>query len=241
MNNNIPLKKLFLLDIETVPQQPAYHMLNKEWQDRWWHKIAKTIPENTTPEDSYKQKAGIMAEFGKIVCISTGCFYERNNESFLKLKSIYSHNEKVLLQAFLDISNKMCSLKKDFCFTGHNIREFDIPYICRRMIINQMPLPHYLCLHNAKPWEVPMVDTLQWWRLGDYKNYISLDLLAGVLDVPTSKTNMDGSMVQDVYYQDNDLPRIAEYCQRDVAVVANIILKFNNMPLLKAENIIVAD
>jgi len=240
VNNALPLHKLFLLDIETVPQQPAYQQLTIEWQNRWWHKIAKTIPEGVSPEDSYLQRAGILAEFGKIVCISMGCFQSRNNENFLKIKSIYSHNEKELLYRFLDISNRMCELKGDFQFAGHNIKEFDIPYICRRMIINHIPLPQYLCLHNAKPWEVNMLDTLHYWRFGDFKNYITLDLLASVLGVPTSKTDMDGSMVQEVYYRDNDLPRIVEYCQRDVVVVANVLLRFNNMPLLRDEHIIIS-
>jgi predicted PolB exonuclease-like 3'-5' exonuclease len=238
VNNALPLHKLFLIDIETVPQQPAYQQLSSEWQTRWWHKIAKTIPEGTLPEDSYLQKAAILAEFGKIVCISMGYFHAKNNENFLKIKSIYSHDEKELLHNFLHISNKMCELKNDFQFAGHNIREFDIPYICRRMIINHIPLPQYLCLHNAKPWEVNMLDTLHWWRFGDIKNYISLDLLASVLGVPTSKTDMDGSMVQEVYYKNNDLSRIVEYCQRDVVVVANVLLRFNNMPLIKEEQII---
>lgn len=237
MNNALPLQKLFLLDIETVPQQPAYQQLNAEWQARWWHKISKTIPEGTSPEDSYQQKAGILAEFGKIICISIGCFQIKDNENFLKIKSIYGHNEKELLQSFLSVNNKMCELKNDFQFAGHNIREFDIPYICRRMIINHIPLPQYLCLHNAKPWEVNMLDTLHHWRFGDVKNYISLDLLASVLGVPTSKTDIDGSKVQEVYYKDNDLQRIVNYCQRDVEVVANVLLRFNNMPLLKPENI----
>lgn len=236
---NIPLNKLFVLDIETVPQHPSLQSLDTEWQDRWWHKIAKTIPEKITPEESYTMKAGILAEFGKIVCISTGYFLEKNGELIFKMKSVYSHNEKELLEAFLTITNKIAELKKDFCFAGHNIKEFDIPYICRRLLINQIPLPEYLHLHGAKPWEVKMIDTLQWWKFGDYKNYISLDLLAGVLGIPTSKTDMDGSMVQDVYYKENDLPRIADYCQRDIVVVANVILRYNNLPLLKEENIIV--
>lgn len=245
MNNNvnslIELSDAFILDIETVPQQPAYQYLTEEWQARWWHKIAKTIPEGTTPEDSYLAKAGIMAEFGKIVCISMGCIRVRNNEIFLKIKSIYSHNEKELLLEFLRYSNLLCEKRKNFFFAGHNIREFDIPYICRRMVINQIKLPQYLCLHNAKPWEVKMLDTLHWWRFGDMKNYITLDLLAGVLNVPTSKTDIDGSMVQEVYYKEKNLPRIVEYCQRDVEVVANILLRFNNMPLLKPGHIEVAE
>ena len=142
-----------------------------------------------------------------------------------------------MLQEFIKQSDKFCEKKDGFCFAGHNIREFDIPYICRRLLINSLVLPQYLCLHSKKPWEVDMMDTLHWWKFGDMKNYISLDLLAGVMNVPTSKTDIDGSMVQDVYYKENNLQRIVEYCQRDVEVVANLLLRFNNMPLLKEENI----
>ncbi len=237
--NTTPLDKLFVIDIETVPQYPDYHMLSIEWQKRWWQKIAKTIPESMSPEDSYRQKAGILAEFGKIVCISTGYFHERNGEWLFRVKSIYNHDEKILLQDFLKLSDKFCEMKSEFGFAGHNIREFDIPYICRRLLINGFTLPKYLCLHNAKPWEVNMMDTLQWWKFGDYKNYISLDLLAGVMGVPTSKTDIDGSMVQDVYYKDNDLQRIVDYCQRDIEVVANLLLKFNNIPMLQQQNVTV--
>jgi hypothetical protein len=109
------------------------------------------------------------------------------------------------------------------------------------LVINQLPLPEYLYLHGAKPWEVNMTDTMQCWKFGDYKNYISLNLLAKVLDVPTSKTDMDGSMVQRVYYEENDLPRIVDYCQRDVAVVANVLLKFKNMPILRPENVVIVE
>ncbi len=235
--NTTSLNKLFVIDIETVPQSPDYTLLSIEWQRRWWQKIAKTIPESTTPEDSYRQKAGIMAEFGKIVCISVGCFEERNGEPFFLIKSMYGDDEKKLLREFLKAGDKFCEKRDGFCFAGHNIREFDIPYICRRLLINGLQLPKYLCLHDKKPWEVSIMDTMQWWKFGDIKNYISLDLLAGVMNVPTSKTDIDGSQVQDVYYKDNDLPRIVEYCQRDVEVVANLLLRFNNMPLLKEENV----
>lgn len=236
--NITSLEKFFVIDIETVPQFPDYTMLSNEWQKRWSQKIAKTIPESITSEESYRQKAGILAEFGKIICISIGCFHkDKSGEPVFLIKSIYGDDEKVLLQAFLTASDKFCGRKNGFWFAGHNIREFDVPYICRRLLINRLALPHFLCLHDKKPWEVEMFDTLQWWRFGDYKNYISLDLLAGVMDVPTSKTDIDGSMVQDVYYKQKDIQRIAEYCQRDVEVVANLLLRFNNMPLLKPENI----
>lgn len=235
--NTSALTKYYIIDIETVPQVPDYAMLSNEWQQRWWRKFAKTVPESCTPEESYREKAGILAEFGKIICISIGCFHEKEDGLFFLIKSIYGDDEKKVLRDFIHASNKFCSKRDGFQFAGHNIREFDVPYICRRLLINGLELPHYLCLHGKKPWEVEMMDTMQWWKFGDYKNYVSLDLLAGVMDVPTSKGDMDGSMVQDIYYKDRNLKRIVDYCQKDVEVVANLLLRFNNMPLLKESNI----
>ena len=240
MKNGTSIYNLFLLDIETVPYCECFSELPDEWKALWIAKISKTMPENFAPEESFKEKAGILAEFGKIICISTAYFFEdENREISLKIKSVYGHEEKVLLQSFLQITDALYKHNKNFQFTGHNIKEFDIPYICRRLLINQMALPEYLQLHALKPWEVNMTDTMQWWKFGDYKNYISLDLLANVLGIPTSKTDIDGSKVRQVYYEEKNLPRIVEYCQRDVVVVGNIMLRFNNFSLLKEENIAV--
>ena len=229
---------LLLIDIETVPQYQDYLQLTEVWRSLWCDKISKIMPENFSPEECYLQRAGILAEFGKVICISTGYFInDKDNELVLRVKSIYGDDEKLLLESFKDLIDKMYKHNKHFEFAGHNVREFDIPYLCRRMLINELQLPAPLQIHGAKPWEVKMVDTLQWWKFGDYKNYISLNLLANVLNVPTSKTDIDGSMVQHVYYKENNLPRIVEYCQRDVVVVANVILRFKNLPLLKEENI----
>lgn len=231
---------LLILDIETVPCVPHFGDLDEVWQQLWWDKISKTVPENTTPAEAWQLRAGILAEFGKVVCISTGYFYEdENKRQCFKIKTLCGDNEKQLLEEFIAIGNKFYQLNRQFEFAGHNIREFDIPYLCRRMLINGVPLPPYLQIHGAKPWDIKMLDTLQWWRFGDYKNYISLHLLANVLNVPTSKTDMDGSMVQEVYYVDKDLKRIAEYCQRDIVVVANVILRFKNLPLLEEQRIVV--
>jgi len=242
MGNGINLADLFLLDIETVPQFPSFELLPDDWKLLWMEKSSKTMPENITPAEAYLQRAGILAEFGKIVCISTGYFFENSNKQWcLKIKSIYGHDEKVLLESFLQINNKIHQHNKQFQYTGHNIKEFDIPYICRRLMINRVAIPDYLQLHGAKPWEVRMVDTMQYWKFGDYKNYISLNLLAGVLGVPTSKTDIDGSMVKDVYYEDNDLPRIVNYCQRDVVVVGNLVLRFKNLPIIEEGNVFIVD
>ncbi len=232
------LTDLLLLDIETVPALESFTDLDSNWQSLFTDKISKTVPEDTKPEDAYRRKAGILAEFGKIICISTAYFYEGEDKSLsLKIKSIAGDDEVEILGNFTELCNKMYLHHRHFQFGGHNIREFDIPYICRRLLINQLPLPEYLQLHDKKPWEVRMFDTLSWWKFGDNKNYVSLHLLANVLNIPSSKSDIDGSMVQDVYYKEKDLPRIVSYCQRDVVVTANIILRFQNLPLLTENRI----
>jgi hypothetical protein len=234
------ITELLLLDIETVPQSVSFAGLDSGWQALFSEKTSKIVPEDMSVAESYRKKAGILAEFGKIICISTAFFYENEDKELsLKMKSIYGNDEVEILRIFTDLCNKMYQLNRHFQFGGHNIKEFDIPYICRRLLINRLPLPEYLQLHDKKPWEVKMFDTLNWWKFGDNKNYVSLHLLANVLGIPTSKTDMDGSMVQDVYYQEHDLPRIVEYCQRDVIVTANIILRFKGLPLLADERIVV--
>lgn len=231
------LKHLFIIDIETVPIVEEFEMLDSNWQKLWTDKITKQLPNNTV-EESWKMRGGIMAEFGKIICISTGYFYEDADRNIqLKIKSLFGNDEKVLLQQFIELCNKVFGLDKNFVFAGHNIKEFDIPYLCRRILINGLSLPEYLWLHDRKPWEIKMLDTLSWWRFGDNKNYTSLDLLANALGIETSKNDIDGSMVKDIYYKDKNLERIVNYCQKDIIVTANIILKFNEKPILKNNQI----
>ena len=234
------LTELLLLDIETVPQSASFAGLDSGWQALFCEKISKTVPEDMSAEESYRKKGGILAEFGKIICISTAFFYENEEKQLsLKMKSIYGNDEVEILRNFTDLCNKMFRHSRGFQFGGHNIREFDIPYICRRLLINRLPLPAYLQLHDKKPWEVKMFDTLNWWKFGDNKNYVSLHLLANVLGIPTSKADIEGSNVQDVYYKDNNLPRIVAYCQRDVIVTANVMLRFKGLPLLTDDRIMV--
>jgi predicted PolB exonuclease-like 3'-5' exonuclease len=232
------LKDLLLLDIETVPAVPSFTGLDPVWQSLFCDKITKTVPEGMEPEESYRRRAGILAEFGKIICVSTAFFYQNEEGRWcLKMKSMAGDDEVELLRIFTELCDKLYKAHQNFQFAGHNIREFDIPYIGRRMLINHLPLPPYLKIQDKKPWELKMVDTMNWWKFGDHKNYVSLHLLAHVLGIPTSKTDMDGSMVQDVYYQEKDLQRIINYCQQDVVVTANIILRFQNLPILTPENI----
>lgn len=235
---NITLESLVLIDIETVPGFADYHELDDTWQALWADKVNRTLPENTTPELYYPERAGIMAEFAKVVCISLGYFRTDCNEMQLRIKSIYGDSEQDVLHRLIETLNQIDSRNPNWGFAGHNIKEFDIPFLCRRLLVNNMPIPRYMNFQNMKPWETMMVDTLQQWRFGDYKNYISLKLLAASLGIPSPKDDIDGSQVGDVYWKEKDLARIATYCQKDVATVANIILRFKNMPVLLPEQII---
>lgn len=240
MNKTHLLFDLLLIDIETVPQVENCNKLSAEGRQLFFDKISKTVPENFDEEEVYLSKAGIFAEFGKVICISVGYFFNNDaGQTCLKIKSIFGDDEVALLKQFIDLTGKFFRIKNRLQFGGHNIREFDIPYLCRRMIVNQIALPSYLQIQGAKPWEINMVDTLQWWKFGDYKHYTSLHLLACILGVPSSKDDIDGSMVQHVYYRENDLQRIVTYCEKDVVVVAQVIQRFKNLPLIESQNIFI--
>ena len=234
----IAIENLFLIDIETVSGVQHFQLLDDEWKELWTEKILKNLPPDTTPEEYYPQRAAILAEFAKVICISTGYFKKENNEWQLRIKSFYSENEKEVLESFIKMLHQLHSKNARWVFTGHNIKEFDIPFLSRRMMVNGISIPPYIDFQNMKPWETPVLDTLHLWRFGDYKHYTSLKLLAATLDVPSPKDDIDGSKVGEVFWKEKDLKRIAVYCQKDVATVANVILKFKNLPLLKEEQII---
>ena len=236
---NIRLDNLLLIDIETVPGYARFDELTDEWKTLWEEKVHRSLPENTSASEFYSQRAGVMAEFAKVICISIGYFKSESGLLNLRLKSFYGHDEKALLQDFLQTVSKMESANNHWSFTGHNIKEFDIPFICRRMLVNGLSIPPYLDFQNMKPWETNIVDTFQYWRFGDYKHYTSLKLLAAALNVPSPKDDIDGSMVADVYYREKNLERIVTYCQKDVVTTGNIVLRFKNMDLLGEGQVVV--
>jgi predicted PolB exonuclease-like 3'-5' exonuclease len=236
---NIVLENLLLIDIETVPQQPSFELLSDDWKELWEEKTQRSLPDFTTAAEFYPQRAGVMAEFAKIVCISIGYFAKQGSVLQIRVKSFFGDDEKKLLQDFLTTVNQMESKNNKWSFAGHNIKEFDIPFICRRLLINSLHIPGYLDFQNMKPWDTNMVDTFQYWRFGDYKNYTSLKLLAAALGVPSPKDDIDGSMVADVYWKEKNLQRIATYCQKDVVTTGNIILRFKNAALIKEEHVVI--
>ena len=230
---NLRLENLLLIDIETVPQYPDYVSLPARWRDLWTDKVGKLLPDKCDAGEYYTTRAGVMAEFSKIVCISMGCFHVEKNQVQLHIRSFYQDDEQLLLLDFLSSVKMIASNNNRWSFTGHNIREFDIPFICRRLLANSIPIPSFLDFQNMKPWETNLVDTFQYWRFGDYKNFTSLNLLAAVLNVPSPKDDINGSMVADVYYKEKNIVRIVTYCQKDIVTVANIILRFRNAALLE--------
>lgn len=237
MLNTLLLDNLLFLDIETVPVEQSFQTLSSRMQELWSEKFAKIEPESTDAALGFQNRAGIYAEFGKIVCISAGYFYENGGQKRLRIKSFFDNNEAVLLRNFLETTVQFAKKIPGFIFCGHNIKEFDIPYICRRSVINGIGLPDQLQLYSKKPWEVNMLDTLHLWRFGDHKNYTSLELMATLLNISTPKDDINGSKVAEVYWQQQDLSRIAAYCQKDVLTVAQLVLRFKQLPLLTEENI----
>ena len=236
---NIVLENLLLIDIETVPQQPDFDLLSDDWKHLWEEKTQRSLPDFTTAAEFYPLRAGVMAEFAKIVCISIGFFVKQDRRWQLRLKSFCGDDEKKILQELITTINIMEAKNNKWSFAGHNIKEFDMPFICRRLLINGLAIPAYLDFQNMKPWDTNIVDTFQYWRFGDFKNYTSLKLLAAALAVPSPKDDIDGSMVANVYWQEKNLQRIATYCQKDVVTTGNIILRFKNMELLKEEEVII--
>ncbi len=233
---HIRFEDIIVIDIETVSEYPNYSDLNDNWKQLWEDKISKSVPESMSVSEFYPVRAAVMAEFSKIVCISVGYFTKELNLR-MRIKSFYGHEEKTILEDFLATLKKIEKLKSRWVFAGHNIKEFDIPFICRRLLINEIAIPAFLNFQSMKPWETNIIDTFQYWKFGDFKNYTSLKLLAAAMGIPSPKDDIDGSMVGDVYWKERDVKRIADYCQKDVITVANLLLKFKNISMLQPSDI----
>lgn len=229
------MKNILFLDIETVPQHESYQLLNDRWKKLWDIKANQIAKNEETPEELYS-RAGIYAEFGKIICISVGFVNDDVNGREFRIKSFYGENEFIVLEEFCALLQYNYNPKSHF-LCAHNGKEFDFPYLSRRILINGIKMPDMLDLAGKKPWDVKHLDTMNLWKFGDFKNYTSLDLLSAVFDLPSSKDDIDGSKIFDVYYKENDLERIRAYCQNDVAALASIYLHMVNQPPLKPDEI----
>jgi len=235
MLNDLSIDDILFLDIETVPAVATFDQLPERFKALWEKKaelLRRNDPDSTA--DQMYRSAGIYSEFGKIICISCGFTYGVE----FRIKSFYGDDEKVLLAEFADLLIKHFNSPKHL-LCAHNGKEFDFPYLSRRMLIDHLELPDILDLAGKKPWEVRHLDTMELWKFGDYKHYTSLELLAAVFDIPTPKDDIDGSMVGQVYWEEKDLERIVRYCQKDVVTVAQLLRCYLGMPLIKEENILI--
>ncbi|MFO7655628.1 MAG: 3'-5' exonuclease [Bacteroidales bacterium] len=237
MLQNISTENLLFIDIETVPGYASYDQLPENMRKLWDKKAAYLKKDDQTTGEFY-QRAGIYAEFGKIICISCGLFYTVNNKRTLRIKSFFGHDEKKLLEEFIILPEGL-SGRKNLLLCAHNGKEFDFPYIARRMVVNRINLPYILDTSGKKPWETNFIDTMELWKFGDYKHYTSLELLTAILDIPNPKDDIDGSMVSGIYYDKKDLGSIVHYCEKDVIAIAQLILRYKGENLVNNEDIII--
>ena len=234
MLNHLSDYQLLYLDIETVSAYPSYFDMPERIRILW-DKKAKSLNyrADKKPMELFN-RSGIYAEFGKIVCISVGYVVKDSHQ--LRIKSYYSHDEEKLLFQFAKLLNQHFNSSKHL-MVAHNGKEFDFPYIARRMLINGLELPSLLDIAGKKPWEIRHLDTLELWKFGDYKHFTSLDLLTAIFDIPSPKSDIDGSQVNEVYWKQNDLQRIAEYCENDVLAIVQLLNRYRGLPLFSEKNI----
>ncbi len=235
MLKNLKPENILFLDIETVPEVDEFEKLSEKKQQLWEKKSSYFRKDDELASDVY-QRAGIYAEFGKVICISVGIVYAQGPGTRLRLKSFYGNDEKELLGGFIQLLEKL-SKKPEIFLCAHNGKEFDFPYLARRILVNNLNLPVLLDIAGKKPWEVSFIDTMELWKFGDYKHYTSLDLLASLFNIPGPKDDMDGSMVCDIYWKDHDLTKIVAYCEKDVLTVVQLFLLFQGKQQISEDKI----
>jgi hypothetical protein len=235
MLEKIKSDNILFLDIETVPETANYDDLEDYVKILWEQKTKYQRKEEFSPEEFY-ERAGIWAEFGKIICISVGYFVENNSERKFRITSFSGDEHQILFDFKKLLDNHFCKPYHLLC--AHNGKEFDFPFIARRMVVHSIALPSALNLFGKKPWEIPHLDTLELWKFGDYKHYTSLKLLTTILGIPSPKDDIDGSQVAEVYYKEKNLKRIVDYCEKDTIAVAQVFLKFKRENLLSTSEIV---
>lgn len=232
---DVDITKILFLDIETVPLYKSYIEVPPVERELWNKKSARLAKPNETPSVRYK-KAGIFAEFGKIICISVAFVTQKKSERSVRIRSFAGHDERKILEDFAELVTRHYNTPKSY-FCAHNGNEFDLPFIARRMLLHGMAVPQSLDTRGKKPWELRHIDTLDLWRFGDYKNYSSLQLLTHIFNIPTPKDDIEGSMVCDIYWKENNLSRIVSYCQKDVLAVVNLFCKYRSEDCIAEDKI----
>lgn len=231
-------KNILFIDIETASGVNTYTTLTENMQKLWLRKARSLMNPLQKPlEDLYFERAALFPEFGRIISIGMGfLFYNKNKELSLKVKTISNKNEKDLLLEFNQFIESTYP-SKELSLVAHNGKEFDFPYLCKRMLVHQLVIPKALQLQGKKPWEVVHQDTIEWWRFGDKKGYVSLELLAEIMGIGNVKTDLSGDKVNYTFYIEKDLEKIKKYCAEDVITLAQLFLRFNFIDYIQEKNI----
>ncbi len=233
----VNLEKVLFLDIETVPQVYNFSELDEKTAELYLHKNKYIQERDELSNEEVYERAGVFAEFGKIICISCGIVHHTADGKSIRMKSFAGDDEKQLLEEFAQMLNQRYNSPYHI-LCGHNAKEFDFPFLARRMLIHGIDLPGALDIAGKKPWEINHLDTMELWKFGDYKHYTSMSLLCHIFNVPTPKDDISGADVARVYYEENDLERIVVYCQKDVIALIQLFLRFRNEALVEEDNII---
>ena len=236
MLSDLKINKVLFLNIETAPIKYNFEESSTVFQNLWIEKTVCQRKEEFSASEFYKKKAGVMAEFAKVVCISVGYLFLEKGENNFRIKSFYAEEENELLSEFILLLNKEFNTKSHI-LCAHNGKEFDFPFLARRILVNELKLPKLLNIAGKKPWEVNHLDTMDLWRFGNYKNYTSIKLLSALFNIPTPNDDIEGSQVSRVYWEEKDLERIKIYCQKETITVAQLLLKYMGKDLIKEENI----
>ncbi|MBX2979390.1 MAG: 3'-5' exonuclease [Flavobacteriales bacterium] len=231
------LSKVLFLDIETVPQTYRWEDLDPRSAQLFSDKT-RFEQERSGKEAGamYADKGGILAEFGKIICIGVGSLRKEGDGHSMRVTSFQSDDEREVLTQFTELLNRHYNTEEHW-LCGHNGKEFDFPYIARRCVVHRIPLPRLLNTAGLKPWEVGHLDTMNLWSFGDRKAYTSLALLTHILGIPTPKDDISGADVARVYYEEQDLGRIAAYCRKDVIATTQLYLRLTGRDTIPTENI----
>lgn len=237
MLNHIPSENILFIDIETVPAHYRFEEMSPEMQTLWSDKTRFIQQREEKDAETVYERAGVYAEFGQVICISMGYLHQSSSDKVLRLTSFSGDDEQQLLTDFAKLINDRFATNYFLC--GHNIKEFDIPYLCRRMLIHGIKLPDMLNLAGKKPWEVMHLDTMELWKFGDYKHYTSLNLLTHIFGIPSPKDDISGADVARVYHEDKDLEKIVKYCEKDVVAVAQLLLSMKGEPHVEEKNVVV--
>lgn len=233
---NIPITKILFLDIETVGISEDYDTCESDNPEiaqqfsKYFDWFQKRFPEDANVDIDaknfmFRRRTALVPEFAKIVCVSVSFVTDKGD---IKSQTFSGDDEKKVLldsQTLLERCGKL-----GFYLCGHNLKNFDIPMLAKRMVINGLLPPSILPSYDTKPWEIKAIDTKEIWQFGSYTSIGSLDLMCTCLDIPSPKDGeITGEKVHDAYWNDGKLKEIAEYCERDVKVLVDVIKKLKEL------------